>query len=443
MRSLFAKILIWFWATLAITIILSALVSALTEENYERPSLFSRIVSFQFEEARNAYLTGGRPGLAAYFERFRAVYRGPAYFTDAAGRDLLTGADRSRLIMDARKRPTFPIFAGGRRLIAHAAGDGAYWFIYITPRRPLIGWFLRPEHWWVMLAAVLLCYWLAYHLTNPVRRLQKAVERFGRGDLSARAGSSRRDELGQLARTFDQMADRIETLLAAQRRLLMDISHELRSPLARLGVAVELARSGENRDSALDRIEKEADRLNTLVGELLQVTRAEGETGSLKAEPVRLDCLLGELVEDSSIEAQARGCAVEFRAAPPVTVQGDPELLRRAVENVIRNAIRYAPRDSAVQVTLERRNGTGVVRVRDCGPGVPDEALDRLFDAFYRVDTDRNRTSGGAGLGLSIARRAIELHKGSIHASNAHPGLLVEMELPVQEQQPRTTSSLS
>ena len=228
------------------------------------------------------------------------------------------------------------------------------------------------------------------------------------------------------------MADRIETLLTAERRLLLDISHELRSPLARLGVAVELARSGDDLNAALNRIQKESDRLNALVGQLLQVTRAEGDPSSLRHNSVRLDELVQQLVEESTIEAAAHGCELKFQKREPVTVEGDPEMLRRAVENVIRNAIRYAPRESAVEVSLARNNGRAVVDVRDHGPGVPEEALPRLFDAFYRVESDRDRGSGGIGLGLSIARRAIELHKGSIRARNAQPGLEVEMELPVK-----------
>ena len=227
------------------------------------------------------------------------------------------------------------------------------------------------------------------------------------------------------------MAGRIETLLNAERRLLLlDISHELRSPLARLGVAIELARSGEGLDSSLNRIQKESDRLNALVGQLLQVTRAEGDPSILRRDPVRLDALVEQMVEESRIEAAARGCELRFEEREPVTVEGDPELLRRAVENVIRNAIRYSPREAAVEVSLGRRDGRALVRVRDYGPGVPDESVTRLFDAFYRVEPDRNRLSGGIGLGLSIARRAVELHKGSIHARNAAPGLEVELELP-------------
>ena len=230
------------------------------------------------------------------------------------------------------------------------------------------------------------------------------------------------------------MAGRIETLLAAERRLLLDISHELRSPLARLGVAVELARSGDNLDSALNRIQKESDRVNALLGQLLQVTRAEGDPSSLRRDPVRLDELLQQLVDDTEIEAEARGCRLEYGKGEAVTVRGDSELLRRAVENVIRNAIRYSPKGAAVDVRLvigdaNKGNANARIEVRDYGPGVPDSELSRLFDAFYRVETARDSSSGGIGLGLSIARRAIELHKGTIRAKNASPGLLVEIDL--------------
>ena len=208
----------------------------------------------------------------------------------------------------------------------------------------------------------------------------------------------------------------IQTLVDAERRLLLDISHELRSPLARLRVAVELARSGQNREAHLDGIDKEAERLNALVGGLLQVTRAEGGPDSLRREP-SLDRLLEEVVADSSLEAQARSSEVRLVSAQPVTVQDDAELLRRAIENVIRNAIRHAPEATAVDASLEAANGRAALRIRNYGPGVPDEAPPRIFDAFYRVETDRERASGGAGLGLSIAR-------------NAEPGLLVESDLP-------------
>jgi two-component system sensor histidine kinase CpxA len=163
-------------------------------------------------------------------------------------------------------------------------------------------------------------------------------------------------------------------------------------------LAVELARSGEGRALPLDRIQKEADRLNELIGQLLEVTRIEGDDAHRKNEPVRLDELVGGLVDDCSIEARARGCELEMNTHPEVAMQGDSELLRRAIENVMRNAIRYAPPESKVEVGIENGGGRAKVRIRDYGPGVPAESLPRLFDPFYRVDSDRNRSSGGVGL---------------------------------------------
>jgi signal transduction histidine kinase len=438
MRTLFAKIVLWFWVTLAITVVGSAFISALTVNRSasDNQSPGARLVTFQLEEARVAYETGGRPALETFLENLVKIYGARGILADDHGVDLLTGEDRADLIRRARLRVPFRLFGWGDTVMARRTDDGRYWFLFLSPREQPGAWFLTPDHIFILAAAILLCYWLAYHLTSPVRALQKAVERFGRGDLSARVGSSdRKDELGQLARTFDRMAERIGTLLAAERRLLLDISHELRSPLARLGVAVELARTGEDKEvqAALDRIQKESDRLNSLVGQLLQVTRAEGDPASLRRNPIRLDELVQQLVEESGIEAAARGCALEYRVQEPATVEGDPELLRRAGGNVLREALRHSPQQMPVEVSVTRRNGLVKVEVRDHGAGVPEEALPRLFDPFYRVESDRDRSSGGAGLGLSIARRAIELHKGSIRARNSAPGLEVEMELPLAE----------
>jgi len=437
MKSLFAKILAWFGCTMLITLVGSAFISAISmnPNDSDERAPWSRLMRFQLEEARTAYETGGRPELHAFLETLHRNYDAEGVLADDKGRDVLTGKDRTVLVRRARLGATrftlYRFIPLGISTLARRSDDSHYWFFFIVPRSSLAASPLTPEHLFFLAAAVVLCYWLALHLTSPVRSLQKAVERFGGGDFTARVGSTRRDELGQLANTFDRMAGRIETLLAAERRLLLDISHELRSPLARLGVAVELARSGEDLESSLNRIQKESDRLNALLNLLLQVTRAEGDPRSLRREHVRLDELVQQLVDESTIEASARGCQLQYRAGEPITVEGDAELLRRAMENVIRNAIRYSPAATAVEITLARRNGSAVVDVRDHGPGVPEEALPRLFDAFYRVEKSRDSSSGGIGLGLSIARRAIELHRGGIRAYNARPGLEVEMELPI------------
>lgn len=435
MNSLFARILVWFWCTLAITLIGSAFISALnvTQNFSQADSPAALRMHFELEQAREAYESGGRPALSAFLEDLKHVYGTRGILTDERKCDLLTGRDDTDIIKHYSHPPAMPFLSFGETTAARRSEDGRYYFISVAPRRAVASWFITPDHVFWLGITLPLCYWLALSLTKPVRELQKTVERFGHGDLSARLNSVRRDELGDLSRAFDQMATRIETLLAAERRLLLDISHELRSPLARLGVAVELARSGDDTESALNRIQKESDRLNALVGQLLQVTRAEGDPASLHRDPIRLDQLVGQLVDDARIEAAARGCEIEYGTPGPVTVAGDPELLRRAIENVIRNAIRYSPVKEAVRVSLLRENGRAVVGVRDTGPGVPEEALPRLFDAFYRVQPDRDRASGGIGLGLSIARRAIELHHGSIRAKNAHPGLEVVIEFPAKE----------
>lgn len=430
MRSLFARILLWFILTVAVTAAGMFVASVLTLAVAQpRQTPFTMLVSLQLEEAREAYEQGGRAELERKLREFERVLNAEVTLTDASGRDLLTGEDLGDTIREAVRRPRIPLLRRERLVLARQDRSGNYWLLMWVQRRRFLGSLLHPQFLPVLAVAVLLCYLLAYSVTKPVRALQAAVDRFGHGDLSARVQTTRGDELGDLGRTFDRMADRIQTLLTAERRLLLDISHEIRSPLARLALAVELARTGDDTGKALDRIEKESDRLNELVTELLQVTRAEGDPQGMIREPLRLDALVARIVEDASIEAAARGVAVELAPSGALTATGNPELLRRAVENVVRNAIRYTAAGTTVRVTLDDGDPV-VLRIRDHGPGVPEGELERIFDPFYRVGTDRNRQSGGAGLGLAIARRAIELHAGSISARNGSPGLEVEIRLP-------------
>lgn len=281
---------------------------------------------------------------------------------------------------------------------------------------------------------------LARYLTRPITRLRAAAQKIATGEFTARAGgglAEQDDEVGQLVKDFDFMAERLEILIGAQQRLISDVSHELRSPLTRLKLALDLTRSDSGGELAptLNRIERETERLSSLVGMLLTLSRLEAGEGPKESSPVQLPELLAEIVADVQIEAQSRSCSVELRPMPDCWIEGDPELLRSAFENVVRNAIRYTEPGTTVHVSAECDSSDPAhvrVLVQDHGPGVPQAELENVFKPFYRVDTSRERRTGGVGLGLAIAERAIKLHNGKITASNVKEGgFQVEITLPM------------
>jgi two-component system sensor histidine kinase CpxA len=267
--------------------------------------------------------------------------------------------------------------------------------------------------------------------------LRKATQKLAAGDLSARAGafkSNRRDEIAELVRDFDSMAGRLEAMVQAQSRLWNDISHELRSPLARLTVALELARqrSGPEAASALERIDLESSRLNELIGRLLTIARIESGEESMAKPELHLPELVDQIAEDAEFEAQSRNCHVKLKTSDDLVIKGNESLLRSAIENVVRNAIRYTSEGTNVEILLTHEDGTAILSVMDSGPGVPADALDKMFRPFYRVDDARGRQTGGVGLGLAIAERSIRLHGGTVKAVNREGGgLMVEIRLPL------------
>lgn len=449
MRNLFVKILLWFILTVVVAVSGTFYVSnELMRREQQQPQAFSRF-RYQLQDARDAWKESGKEGLEGVLQREKDADGLEAHLTEASQRDLITGQDWSKVIASALAQSSqgrgqgrgdsynpFFLFTHvdnprPQFSVTQSKATPKYYFIVRYPVNPNAAGRIEllPQTWWMLGIFAVLCYVLARHFTSPLRSMQKTVERFGQGDFTARVSSRRSDELGQLGRAVDRMAERIDNLLKSQRRLLQDISHELRSPLARLGVAVELARGGANLDSSLNRIEREGNRLNTLVGELIQVTRGEGDPQGLSTEPLRLDELVGTIVDDSRIEAEKKHVILNASLSE-VTMDGNPELLRRAIENLVRNAIRYSPEETEVDVSLSKVGSVIRVSVRDHGAGVPEESLPSIFDPFYRVEKDRGRTSGGVGLGLAIAKRAVELHRGTMRAQNVRPGLRVEIDLP-------------
>jgi len=431
-RSVYAKILLWSLATLVLSLIAFVGVTSLVSSRTAYRSGFFSRASLELEEARDAYQEGGHAKLERFIERMHQHMAGEYYLTDGSGRDLLTGADRSALLDIARPEGAPPPYMNGRRVITASSDDGRYRMIVELPPPPVDLTSFLPYYALIFCAVALVCWLLAVNIATPLRVLARMVDRFGAGDLTARVHSNRKDEIGELGRAFDRMTERIGTLLTAERRLLQDVSHELRTPLARLSFAAELVRTADDRDAAVERLKKEIERLTGLVGALLEVTRAEGDPSATPLNQVPLDDLLLEVVEDCSLEADGHGCVLSLRrAGMPVTVLGDRELLRRAIENVIRNSIRYTPRGSAVDLKLAVENTTAQISVRDYGPGVPEAALPKIFQPFFRADESRDSTTGGLGLGLAIATRAIGLHHGKLSARNANPGLCVSIELPL------------
>ena len=462
MRSLFLRIFLSFWAAQALFLVLAILVTiALRPARRGIESQGLQILA----EAVNAYQTSGERGAHDYLEEVLHTQHVRAFVFDPSGHEL-AGRQVPPWIEDFRQGR--PIHGGAPHGdIPHHRGwidsllpdrifrqaltlDGKrYTLVLELPPGPRV--FFGPHEipglgiGIAVLTSGLMCYLLAWSMTTPVRRLRTAAQSLAAGDLSARTGvpvNGRHDELTELMRDFDRMAERLEGLVDSQSRLLKDVSHELRSPLARLSVALGLARQRTKAETApelngsLNRIELEADRLNQLIQRLLTISRLESGTDGLRKTKFSLREMVEQVARDADYETPGRGCRVTAEDADEFLVEADPDLLRSAVENVVRNATRYTAEGTKVDVRLERQPAESggedvVIRVLDSGPGVPGEALQKIFEPFYRLDDARNQQTGGAGLGLSIADRAIKLHGGQLHASNRKEGgLEVEIRIP-------------
>lgn len=393
---------------------------------------YQGFLALQADEAVDAWERGGRAALAAYLERASAAIEADYTLVDDSGRDLATGRDATGAIEQARARGRAPWSTWPPWTVAlgQPASDGQHRLIVV--RRLPIDAMGALSYLGLVLGAVgLLAAWLSYDIVGPIRALARVVERFGRGQYDARVAIDRRDEIGRLAGSFNEMAGRIERHVVAERRLLQDISHELRSPLTRLNIGIELLRSASGPTDGIDQLQKESDRLMDLVGTLLDVARLEGDPAQQLRDPVPVFDVLGTCVADIGVEAEATGTRVTLDGGGVRLIQGSPELLRRAFDNVLRNALRYAPVGTAVQVTYQEGRAEITVIIRDGGPGVPEAALPLLGTVFYRVDESRSAATGGAGLGLAIACRAVHQHRGTVTIANAAPGLAVTITLPL------------
>jgi two-component system sensor histidine kinase CpxA len=449
-RSLFLKIFIWFWLTMILANVVLFASVALT-----RPTPTGRswrdltLVGPNAQRAAETYEQRGAQALIASLQETEKNSGVSASFFDDKGQELSgrtvpPGAEE--LIQKASRSNEIEFnFAGRNTLVARpvvSAKGQRYTYVAHIPRTP---YQLSLQTQGLRLLAVLLtggllCYGLARYLTTPLQKLRTTSNELAEGNLSARVGANlakRRDEIGQLGRDFNKMSERLEAMVRAQQRLLGDISHELRSPLARLGVALGLARqrSGPELKSVLDRIERESENLNEMISQLLTLTKLESGTDQRHRTQVDLSSLVREVADDADFEARSANRSVQVVTNEKCSITGVEELLRSAIENVVRNAVKFTREGTAVEIALRKQNGAGdnfaVITVRDRGAGVAEESLEKLFQPFYRTEDSRDRQSGGGtGLGLAITERAVLLHGGSVKAENAAGGgLSVEMKL--------------
>ncbi len=456
MHSLYWRIFLAFWLALALILIGTVTVAVnATAHRTERPWVQR---GQMYALAARAFESGGPAALRQWLQSLPGEPFSRTFVVEPSGKEMLDrplppylsgGPESLASRQSANVGPIAPV--GGALVLVGA--EGGTWHVIVGPVRENPRLFGELEQPGVPLAIVgialivsgVLCFFLARQLAAPVDRLRLATRQMAAGDLNVRvlpALKQRQDDLGLLAADLDTMAQRLRHQLESKQQLLRDVSHELRSPLARLQLALSLAEreKGDAERRHLTRIASEADRLEQLIARTLQLVRLERPVGSFEHLTVDVGELLRTIAADVAIEADAQGCLVNVQADPGLVVSGDPELLRSAFENVIRNAVRYSPRGAVVTISARRMatdsDGPQAVEVivRDHGPGVPDKDLTLIFEPFYRVEAAReHRTGGGEGLGLAIAARAVSLHGGGIEARNAQSGgLAVSITLPLR-----------
>jgi two-component system sensor histidine kinase CpxA len=444
--SLFWKIFVSFMIAMTIT---SAGAIYVTYQIVSRP-----LTQTEFEgrdriigEVSEALARGGEFGLKHWLHENPRPVRGTVLLvTNERGDELLGRALPRELrallnFRPQRRRPDRPPNFQGVQLTPSITGpDGSeYRLLFARAPDTIYGLLMWPGTQVAvfsiaLLAAAVVSLLLARYTSSPIVRLQKASRSLAAGALETRVGAPftrRRDEVGTLARDFDAMAERIQELVTAKETLLRDVSHELRSPLARIRMALALAerRAGEASRPDLARIEREAERLDALVGQVMTLTRLR-TTDAPRREVIRLDTLVGEVIDDARFECQ--DCEIEYAPTREIQFRGDAEGLKSAVENVIRNALTYGDRSKPIEVRLDTTASSVTIRVLDRGPGVPEDELERIFEPFYRTDKSRDHRQDGQGIGLAITSRVTELHGGKVTARNrAGGGLEIAIELPL------------
>ena len=450
MYRLFLTIFLWFWVAawgIFATVLLIDDLKGIRQVS--APSMYATIAPILAAEAVRTYEVGG----AAAFARFTQSSSLPdrrIFLLDGFYKDVLGGALTNDGLEVAHAARNGQLVMLGSNIAAYkfvsASGRPYVLLIYLTKslRIELIEalWGKNlPYAIGLMLLVTVLCLMLAYHIAAPIHGIQSTARRVAQGDLKARVPGNvakRYDELAALGKDFDSMVDRLEMLIESQRDLLNSVSHELRSPLARINLVVAMLkqRYASETDEMFSHLDRDVARIDVLIGQLLALSRLESGVSSSEREDVDMAQLAEWTVADCNFEAEASGKSVSFHTTGVFLLKSaNPHALRSACENVIRNAVRFTQPGTNVEVVLnvdqKAVEPLGILSIRDCGPGVPEESLDAIFQPFYRIGGEGQGPEGN-GLGLAIAAEAIRLHRGTISASNLCPkGLEVTIRLPI------------
>ena len=441
-QGLFFKIFTSFWLTVILSAVaLEGTAAWVRKKSWAQSEAFEKVLPVAARTAADNAEGIETSGLSAYLSRLQQTQPVMAFFFDEKGDELT----RRWAPPAVRKEGLLALHEPGLHKGGTASEIGAmqvlgrggrrYAMVFVLQRN-LITWY-GTTFPYVRLIAVLLvsgifCFLIARHVARPVLRLQAAAAGIAEGRLDTRVGADlqrREDEVAGLAQDFNRMAARIEALVQGHKQLLANVSHELRSPLSRLLVALSLVKQGpaEEAPEHLERIDAEARRLDKLIGQLLTLSRIDSTVDGGQRTSIDLTTLVQEVASDADFEGRAHGRRVSVAAVARCITNGNEEALRSALENILRNAVRYTAEGTEVEVSLRREPARAVIRVRDHGPGVPDNMLRSIFVPFQRAENSSN----GSGLGLAIAERAVVAHSGSVRARNAEGGgLVVEMELP-------------
>jgi two-component system OmpR family sensor kinase len=459
MHSLFLRIFMLFWVAMALIVGGIAITFTIAAREYEAPEqqrrpstalLASEVLAHGGIDALKSWLNANKNSIPD-----RELFIVGPDGADILGRRLSANAARrleyvnrdeyaNRDPGSREPRPYGPPpgnFRPSRAAPQIVGTDGsAYTVLLVARHHSIFGALSLPGISLTILCIALVVsaltsWWLAEHLSAPIRRIQAGARALASENLDVRVSAGlegRRDELAVLARDFDAMADQLRANRSAITQLLRDISHELRSPLARMRVALGLARQPPaDLSRQLDRLEREIERLDSLISQVLKLARLHGNDAPFARETFDLDELIEEVVRDANFEGAVKSCKVRLQGAAAAAVDGNRELVRSAIENVLRNAVRYSPQNTPVDVSIARTESGVVILIRDQGPGVPDRDLERIFEPFYRVAESRDRDTGGEGIGLAITAQVMKAHGGSARAANGQPGgFEVRLNLP-------------